>query len=202
MPVTLVGELNAALFALFFGFGVAFAVHGLFVLRILLGADTGGAIPARLAAFRFPCIPQKTNVKKSHPARDALLFLLDFVFSLSVGLAFLLFLYARHDGVFRLFLLVFAVLGAILYFFTLGRLVFRFLGVAAYLLRVLLLYLALILFLPVRLLLCAILFFARMLLFYLLSGLSCLCAPLVTRMALHRAKRAGSVYLLHCIKND
>lgn len=205
MSVTLVNELVSGLYAALFGFGAGLAAHGLFVLRVLLGVSAGSAIPARLAAFRFPCIrpPAETGTANlSHRMRGLLLFLCDFLFALCVGLGFLFFLYAYHDGVFRLFLLLAAALGAVLYFFTLGRLVVRVLGTVSYLLRVLLSYLALTLLLPLRLFLCVLLFLARTALSHLLSMLSCLLAPLVTRAVLYRAMRESKAYILSCAKNN
>ena len=152
MFVSLGAEFSAAAWAVLFGFSLGLAYHALFVLRVLCGVSAGSALPARLSRFHFPYIRLEGGKGVGARGRLALLFVFDFLFALGGGLSFLVFLYAVHDGAFRFFLLFSAMLGMLLYFLTLGRLVFRVLGTLSYLLHVLLSYLFLAVKIPLFLL--------------------------------------------------
>ena len=199
--MSLASEFASLLAGVLFGFALGFSYHALFVLRVLCGVSAGGAIPARLAAFRFPYLCLAGQKARGARARQAMLFLFDFLFALWAGLAFCVFLYAVHDGAFRLFLAVAAAVGMFLYFVTLGRLVARVLGTAAYLLRVVLGYLFLCVRIPLCIFFGALLFFLQYLFFFLIFLCGRLCAPIFSRLSLHAVLRTGRALFLACEKN-
>lgn len=195
--MSLATELYAALFAALLGFFLSFCYDAFSVLRILFDLFDAPPISPRLLSFSFPFLPSpalRSGRKKGAALRFALLFLFDFTYALAAGVAFILFLYAFHDGVFRLFLLLSCALAFLLYRLTLGRLVFRVLGTVAFLLRVLLSYLALAVRLPLSLLANALVFFARTLASFLLSLASRALASFATRLSLFVARKGTDTF--------
>lgn len=203
MGVSLAAELYAALCAALLGLLLSLLWDAFSVVRILLGLFDAPRLPARLLSFPFPFLHAPllpSQGRKSKRTRSAALFLLDFLYALTAGVAFLFFLYAFHDGVFRLFLLVGAVLSFALYRMTLGRLVFFTLGTVAFLLRVLLSYLALAVRLPLALTARAFLFLLRTLAYLFLLFVERTLAPLATRLCLSSSRRGMANFFSACAK--
>lgn len=205
MAVSLASELYAALCAALLGFGLALLWDAFSVVRILFGLYDTPHLPARLLSFHFPLLRAgslSNQTEKRGLLASAALFLLDFSYALAAGVAFLLFLYAFHDGVFRLFLLVAATLSFALYRLSLGRLVFFALGTVAFLLRVFVAYLSLVVRLPLAIVINMIFFAARAILSFALLFVGRLLAPLATRLSLARALRESGRFLSACIKSS
>ncbi len=203
MAVSLTSELYAALYAALLGLLLSLLWDAFSVVRILFGLYDAPRLPARLLSLRFPFLAAPLfggQAKKSKRVRSAALFLLDFAYALAAGIAFVLFLYAFHDGVFRLFLLAAATLSFTLYRFSLGRLVFLTLGTVAFLLRVLLSYLALAVKLPVAIVGRTLLYALRTLGYLFLRLLLRAVAPALTRLSLSSARRGGDAFLSACTK--
>ncbi len=190
MIPSLEAELLTGLFSLFFGVLLGLFYDGMRVVRILLGIRDGGGLPRFVMSLRLPYI--KMNKAVGAPrriVRSALLFLCDVTYALLSGIGFSIFLYAYHDGVFRLFLLAAAALGMAFYFLTLGQLVSRVTGTIAYFTRILLSYLFLSVRTPLLFALRLLLFSCRMALAFALSFLARLLSPLATKRASSAAQR-------------
>lgn len=189
MPFSLATELWAAACATLFGVLLGVCYDAVRVFRILLGLPAGRALPARLSGLCFPYVHIGGKGKEGRIGRRlyaAILFLTDFLYAAMAGIAFVIFLYATHDGAFRFFLLFFSALGFASYLFTLGRLVYRVTGVIAFFLRVAFAYLILCVRVPLLFLLRVLAFFLRLLLAALLRALSSLLTPLIQRLTLAR----------------
>lgn len=196
VPFSLSTELWAATCAALFGILLGVSYDAVRVLRIFLGLPAQRALPARLLALRFRYIRMdRAGERVGNRAHAAVLFVTDLLFAAGAGIAFTIFLYAYHDGAFRLFLLLSAALGFAAYLLTLGRLVYRVAGVIAFFLRVFLAYLFLCLRVPLLLLLRAIFFSLRFLLVLLLRMLVALLSPLFNRIALARGLSATRGFL-------
>lgn len=190
-------ELRTALFAIIFGFALGLFYHAFFVLRILCGQSPGRALPARLAAFRFPFVRvgEAGGKESGVRVRAILLFLCDFLFAVCAVGGFFVFLYAAYDGVFRFFLLAASILGYLLYFLTLGRLLRPLCGTLAYLLRVCLAYVALAVRLPLALCGSFFAFALRQTAGYAVALLLWLFSPLAGFVALRRARRGIKTFV-------
>ncbi len=117
-PFTPLENLLAACLA---GVGIS-VVYDLFSLLSLL---LGGLTPSRRVqalARRLPALPSDFLLCR-RPLTLPLLVLLDTLCALLCGVLLLLFVYARNDGVFRLYLLVGAAIGFAAARLTLGRLI-------------------------------------------------------------------------------
>lgn len=189
MLPTLETELLVSLCALALGALFGLLYDGMRTLFVLFGIRDGSTVPRPLAAIRVPRLARSR--KGSAPRRitkNALLFLCDLIYALTLGIAFAVFLYAYHDGVFRLFLLVAALLGMVAYFLTLGRLVSRVTGALAHLLHVALAYLFLCVRVPLMLTQRLCVFLARYALYWLFLLCARLLSPLATKWALFSAR--------------
>lgn len=203
MTVSLASELYAALYAALLGLLLSLLWDAFSVVRILFGLFDAPHLPERLLSFRFPFLAApllEGQVKKSKHMRSAALFLLDFLYAVTAGVSFVLFLYAFYDGVFRLFLLAAAALSFALYRLSLGRLVFLALGTVAFLLRVLLSYLALAVKLPVAIVGRTLLYALRTLGYLFLRLLLRVVAPALARLSLSSARRGSDAFLSACTK--
>ena len=85
-----------------------------------------------------------------HLLQSVFVFLGDLLWLPTVGGLFSVFVYWQNDGVFRLYMLVSAIIGFVLYYHTVGRLVLLAAETVALVLRILLFYLFLLLSLPFR----------------------------------------------------
>ncbi len=155
MEVLLSSQISALLFAFLFGVAVGILYDLYRVLLVLFSLLTPKAAPSMPESL--PLLPQKWLLRRSGRmgirARAVLLFLCDTLFAMLAGGLFCVFLYAENDGIFRLYLLLGAVLTFSLYLLTVGKIVFRVAGFLSLYLHIFLLYLAYALTLPVRLLL-------------------------------------------------
>ena len=203
MPPSVASELQVGAYFALFGLLAAVLWDAFAVARILFGLFPTPPVPARLFFFPFPFLD--TNRlrgigQKSGFARGALLFLLDFLFALIAGIGFILFTYAFHDGVFRLFLLCVAALTFLFYRLTLGRLVALVTGAISFLCRTLFFYAALCVRVPLSLAFCLFSFSCRTLAYLFLCALSRLIAPLLARVRARRAQKEGLYFFARAVK--
>ncbi len=171
MEVSLQGQMLSLFYACLFGM-LCGALYDLCrIARVLRGVSYGGHVVKCLVRLMPPALREKRPLCIGRwllPVEDVL-------YSLSVGALFCVFLYWQTQGVFRLYLLVGAACGFVLYYGTVGRLVLAAAESIAFLLRVLGAYLLWAGKVPCRLLLRLL----RAALRLLLWG----CAPLYHRLA-------------------
>ncbi len=134
------------------------AFLGLFyvLLRIMLLSLTVISPPPFLSkdtVFSFPLIGEKAlfppQKKRGRIFGFFVIFFFDIIFFLCLSFALSIFVYSV-GGIFRLSYLTGAFFGFLIFYFTVGRLLFLFWGYVLFLLRVLLSYLFFFLFLPLR----------------------------------------------------
>lgn len=154
MEVHISAQWTAALLALLLGvlFGVLFDI--LRILRILCGIRAKKA-EERPFSLSLPFLPKSFFVPKTKGKGNAVfcavfIFFCDLLWFFAVGVLFSVFVYWQNDGIFRLYILLSAIIGFVLYYNTLGRLVLRAAESLALALRILLFYIALLLSLPFR----------------------------------------------------
>lgn len=111
MTVSQKSELLFFLLSFLFGVGLGVLYDGFRLLRILLGVREGAKVPPKT---------KKEKAKKCSLS-GTVTFLLDFLYVLTGGIVYTLFLYEAHSGIFRFYSLLALGIGALLYMKTLSR---------------------------------------------------------------------------------
>lgn len=134
--------------AVLFGVLCGVLYDGVRILRVLLGVRYGGVVSARLQTLRFPLLPHdfaaRAPGRAGVRAQRVLIFVGDFLYMALLGALFCVFVYWQNDGVFRLYLLIGAVLGYTAYYLSVGCLVLASAESVALVLRLLFAYLFLL----------------------------------------------------------
>ncbi len=161
------------------------------IFRILCGMPCPGGIPRRVIDFRFPLLPRDFATRKrggvAARAHAVLLITTDFLYALTAGVLFCVFVYWQSNGVFRLYYLLAAIPGFFAYYMTVGRLVLASAGVIVFFMRAISAYLFLFVKIPLA-------FLFRLLWRVFLGIWYCFYTPLYAicaeRRRLREAKRA------------
>lgn len=152
LEVSLAAQLRAFFAALLLGILLGMLYDAFFILRALLGADTGERGKTRLAERQYPLLPsdfaKREKGRVGRGADFAVTAILDFLYALLFGFCLLLFTYWQSEGVFRLYYLVAAALGFSSYYLTFGRLVASSAAAIVFLIRLFLAYLCLFIRVP------------------------------------------------------
>ena len=156
MTVSMTGELLFLLASFVFGVCTGGAYDVLRIGRMLMGVRYAGAPYRNFSAVSLPLIGRRTAMRYCRKERRALLFfpvlLGDVFFFLLLGIAYPVFLYAVHSGVFRLYSLLALFFGFLLYRQSVGRAVLFLSSYIIFALRALCDYLWFFVFHPLGLL--------------------------------------------------
>lgn len=156
MEVLVEAQWVSALLALLFGVLAGALYDVLRILRILCGAHSKKP-QERSVSLSLPFLPKDFFLPKPKGKRSAVfsaifVFFCDLLWFSAVGALFSVFVYWQNDGIFRFYILLCAVMGFILYYKTVGRLVLLVAESVALVLRIVLFYIALLIAMPFRLL--------------------------------------------------
>ena len=191
------GVLGALGWSLVFGCFLHLLYDALRILRILCGVRYGGLVCARLRACHFPLLPPDFASRPPRKAgvywQQGLVLVTDLLFCLSAAFLFSVFLYWQNDGQFRAVLLLGTAAGYVVFHQTAGRLILAVGETAAFLLRVLLAYLCLLVRVPLVWLLRA----CRVALFFLFARLCALLCLLYGWLYLPLYSRRAEKRRLH-----
>lgn len=190
----MLAQVRALFAAVAFGIFLGVLYDGVRIFRVLCGMPYRGGIPHRLAAFRFPLLPADLATRRAGKitarAHAVLLVLTDFLYALTAGLLFCVFVYWQNNGTFRLYYLLAAAPGFAAYYVTVGRLVLASAGSIVFLLRVLTAYLFLFIRVP-------LVFLAKMVARAAVCLWLWLYSPLYAAfVARRRLRAAGKAFLL------
>lgn len=155
MTVSMTGELWFLFASLLFGFCVGAVYDVLRIGRMFLGVRYAGAPDRNFSERSLPLIGLRTAMRYRKKEKKALLFvpvfLGDVLFFILLGFCYPVFLYAAHNGIFRLYSLVSLFLGFLLYRQSVGRAVLFLSSYILFALRALCDYLWFFLFHPLGL---------------------------------------------------
>jgi len=117
--------LLATVYSLVLGtfFGASYDIIRIF--RVLLGVSSYGKRKTFEKAYGSSLINYFSHLR-IRKLDGLIMFLTDMIFSLFVTLCFVLFLFSFNHSIFRWFILLFTVLGFLIYYFTVGKIVILF----------------------------------------------------------------------------
>ncbi len=121
------------------------------IFRCCLGIKYTQSAPKWLSKIKLPLLSSSNKEKRMGAIKENIIMgITDILYFLILTVLMCIFVYAVNNGKIRWYIYVFSLLGFLIYYFTVGKLVIKVSSVASFIIRSMFSYIVLFLFAPVR----------------------------------------------------